>query len=543
MPTGKERIKKAFACEELDRTPWVPFVGCHGGFLLGVTAEEYLQSEDLMVRGIQKAIEIYRPDGIPVTFDLQLEAETLGCELAWASENPPAVTSHPLETGGKIEDLAIPTPQSGRIGTVLGATRRLRKAHPDIALYGLVTGPFTLSLHLLGTNIFMAMFDDPDGVKELMAFSRDVSRAMAGYYIEAGCDVIAVVDPMTSQIGPDQFREYVTPFITPVFQEIRSRGALGSFFVCGHAQQNIEAMCECKPDNVSIDENIPLDYVREICLDRGISYGGNMKLTTVLLLGTPLDAQRHALECMETGNTKGFILAPGCDLPYSTPQENLEAVSLLVTDPYQRDVVMAMQQEEKTSEILDMKEYGQADKVIVDIITLDSEACAPCQYMVESVRAVAPEFEGIVEWREHKIKTPDSLVFMTSLMVKNIPTICIDGKITFVSRIPSREELIGAIQKRIFEKLKMKIKRKKASLFILGDGGGKCLEIKKNAEKAIFELGADVDVAIVTDEKAIYSFGISPVQTPAVIMSRYQVKSTKTIPEHVIIKEWIKDIR
>ena len=36
-------------------------------------------------------------------------------------------------------------------------------------------------------------------------------------------------------------------------------------------------------------------------------------------------------------------------------------------------------------------------------------------------------------------------MFMTSLMVKNVPTICIDGKITFVSRIPPKEELIAAI--------------------------------------------------------------------------------------------------
>jgi thiol-disulfide isomerase/thioredoxin len=94
-----------------------------------------------------------------------------------------------------------------------------------------------------------------------------------------------------------------------------------------------------------------------------------------------------------------------------------------------------------------MKDYGQADKVIVDIITLDSESCAPCQYMVEAVKKVAPQFEGVVEWREHAIKKMDAVTFMSSLMVKNIPTICIDGKIVFVSKIPPKGELIAAIQK------------------------------------------------------------------------------------------------
>ena len=43
-------------------------------------------------------------------------------------------------------------------------------------------------------------------------------------------------------------------------------------------------MCDCRPDNVSIDENIPLGFVKEIALKKGISFGGNMKLTVVLLI-------------------------------------------------------------------------------------------------------------------------------------------------------------------------------------------------------------------------------------------------------------------
>ena len=57
-----------------------------------------------------------------------------------------------------------------------------------------------------------------------------------------------------------------------------------------------------------------------------------------------------------------------------------------------------------------------------------------------------------VEWREHAIKKMDAVTFMSSLMVKNIPTICIDGQIKFVSQIPPQAELIKAIQERINEK-------------------------------------------------------------------------------------------
>ncbi len=539
---GKEIIVKAFHCEEVERTPWVPFVGCHAGALIGVSAEEFLKSEEHIVNGIASAIERYQPDGIPVVFDLQIEAEIFGSKLNWSAENPPAVISHVLNDGVNLADLSIPKATDGRLPIALGATRRLRRMYPDLALYGLITGPFTLALHLLGTEIFMRMFEDEESVKELMAFGSEVGKALAGYYIEAGCDVIAVVDPMTSQIGPQQFRAFVSPHMKPLFDEIRRLGALSSFFVCGHAQQNIEAMCECRPDNVSVDENIPLDFVAEQCLARGISFGGNMQLTTVLLLGKPQDAQRNALACMDIGKLRGFILAPGCDLPYATPPENLEAVARVVHDPYERDIARTLQASALEDNALDLREYGLSNKVIVDIITLDSEACAPCQYMVESVKAVAPHFEGIVEWREHKIKYREALVFMTSLMVKNIPTICIDGQITFVSRIPSRDELVAAVQKRILEKLRLKIREKRQTLYILGDPSADAVrKLRESVETAVTELGDTTEICAITDREQMLAFGVLPEQTPAVVIARYQLKSAGQIPDKAIIKEWLKD--
>jgi MtaA/CmuA family methyltransferase len=540
--TGLERIRSAMRGEEVDRIPWVPFVGCHAGALIGATATELLESEETMLKGMEEAVRRYTPDGIPVTFDLQIEAEVLGCELTWADDNPPAVSSHALSAGRALADLSVPRPDQGRIGLVLNVARRLRQAHPEIALYGLITGPFTLGLHLMGTDIFMQMFDDPDNVHSVLGFCRDVCLAMAGYYHDAGCDVVAVVDPMTSQIGPEQFVEWVSPYATEVFDSIRQRGCLSSFFVCGHAQQNIEAMCACRPDNISVDENIPLQFVRDVCTEKGVSFGGNMQLTTVLLLGKPLDAQKNAIACMDVGGTKAFILSPGCDLPFATPPENLEAVLEVVADPYKRDVVRAMARESEDALHLDMGDYGATDKVIVDIITLDSEACAPCQYMVDAVRKVAPEFEGIVEWREHKIKYRESLVLMTSLMVRNVPTICIDGQITFVSRIPPRDELIAAIQKRVNEKFRMKIAQKKGAIYILGPENEKSKELRERIELAILELGADLSVEQVADQDVIYSYGVAPIQTPAVVTAKYQLKSTRALPEVAAIKEWIKDI-
>ena len=451
---GLELIKAAMHRQEVARTPWVPFVGAHAGKLLGVDAETYFKSEQHIVDGAALAIKKYKPDGIPVTFDLQIEAEVLGCQIKWSKDNPPAVVSHPLADGSlTLEDLKVPCRCKGRIATVMNAAVKIKENNPDVALYGLITGPFTLALHLMGTDIFMKLFEDPDYVGKVMDYCTQVGKAMSDYYIEAGCDVIAVVDPMVSQIDPLSFEMFVGPYCKEVFKHIRDCGALSSFFVCGNATQNIEAMCKCEPDNISIDENIPLDFLKEQCDKYNISFGGNMKLTSVLLIGTPEESKFEALACMDIGGKKGFILAPGCDLPMDTPVENLEAVAEIVHDTYQQDVLRAKGQVAKNVELLDLKNYFVNEKVKIDIITLDSASCAPCQYMVQAVKLAVEEIDSKnVEYVEHKIKNEEGIQMMMSLGVRNLPTICIDGKVEFISIIPPKTELVKCIKKHLDEK-------------------------------------------------------------------------------------------
>jgi len=451
--TGRNLILSALKGEPTERVPWLPFVGCHGGKLIGKTASEYLQSSELIVEGLLKAKDMYQADALPVVFDLQVEAEVLGCALEWADDAPPSVTSHPMSLmegeGKALEDLPEFSLEAGRIPMVLEATSKMHEAvGDDIALYGLITGPFTLTMHLLGNDLFMAMYDEPEKVQAVAKLAAEIGGKMAKAYIDAGADVVAVVDPMVSQISPEHFEEFVTPHVNAVFDAIHEAGGLGSMFVCGDATRNLEVMAATNCDNVSIDEQIPLDKIREVTAAQGKSFGGNMKLTVVLLLGNEIDAKIETLACLDTAGDKGFILSPGCDLPYDVPSANLQAVAELVHDPYQRDVARSL---EKTSEMnfddVVVPDYASEESVIVDVITLNSESCAPCQYMFAAAlkaRDAAPtDFK--VEVREHKIINTQGIGMMVKLGVSNLPTICIDGEAKFVSLTPDTQSLADAI--------------------------------------------------------------------------------------------------
>lgn len=447
--SGKEILLRAVRGETTTRPAWLPFVGCHGSALIGVTATEGLRSAELLVQGLLKANELYRPDGLPVCFDLQIEAEALGCQLHWADDVPPSVTTHPLAAGRRLEELPLLHEGSGRIPLALEALRQLRQRLGDrVALYGLICGPFTLALHLLGNDIFLKMFDDPAEIQRVMAFCADVAKRVADCYLRAGADVVALVDPMTSQISAAHFEEFVTPAVNDVFDHIRARGGLSSLFVCGDVTRNLEVMCRTRTDSIHVDEQIDMAVLRRLAEANRKAFGGNIKLTVTLLLGTPEECGREALQIMDVCGTRGFILSPGCDLPFHVPPPNLAAVAAMIHDPYAREVMRnarAAQASERFDDV-QLPDYEAPHGVVIDVITLDSTSCAPCQYMMEAVNMAARKTPIHCFINEHRIKAREGIGMMVKLGVKALPTICIDGEMKFVSIIPDQRTLVAAIE-------------------------------------------------------------------------------------------------
>jgi uroporphyrinogen decarboxylase len=96
-----------------------------------------------------------------------------------------------------------------------------------------------------------------------------------------------------------------------------------------------------------------------------------------------------------------------------------------------------------------MRRADMTKHVLIELFTLDSAGCAPCTYVKELVDNAKMSIEGSVEIVEHKIKDKASVKLMKERGVTAIPTICINGEAVFESILPSEEELLEEIKKRI----------------------------------------------------------------------------------------------
>ena len=61
----------------------------HAGLLKNYTAKEVLQDGEKLFQSLMEVNQLYKPFDSSVVFDLQVEAERLGCGLAWAEDTPP----------------------------------------------------------------------------------------------------------------------------------------------------------------------------------------------------------------------------------------------------------------------------------------------------------------------------------------------------------------------------------------------------------------------------------------------------------------------
>ncbi|MEG1997065.1 MAG: uroporphyrinogen decarboxylase family protein, partial [Clostridiales bacterium] len=388
-----------------------------------------------------------------VLFDLQMEAEILGCELQWADDAPPSVISHPLEeeANKKIPDIStLPKAGDGRIPLAVNMVRRLKAAVGDsTALFGLTTGPLTLASHLRGTNFFRDMFRDPEYAKALLVYCTEVNKRMAEIYIEAGVDIVAAVDPVLSQISAKHFNTFLLDCYTDLFDFIRKKNIFSAFFVCGDATRNIEVMCHSKPDCIAVDENINMAQAKEITDKYNIVLSGNIPLTSIMLFGTQQDNMKYALDMLDSLDHHNLVIAPGCDMPYDIPIENTVGVVQAIHEPEQvREMIKNYEAVDDDIQI-DLPDYSKRDKPFLEVFTLDSASCAACTYMYAAACDAKEHFGDAIDIIEYKYLIKENIARCKKVGVQHLPSLYIDGELKWSSIIPEREVLFSELEKAI----------------------------------------------------------------------------------------------
>ncbi len=323
----KEELIKCLHGEGTKRVPWLPFVGIHAAKVMGKSLGEFLYDSELISEGVVRSARLYNASGIPICFDLQLEAEILGAKTKILEKMPPAIIKHPFASNMEFPKYE---PNSGRLKIVLDAIPKAKKElGEDCALYGLVTGILTLAYQLRGRQLLDDIKDKKDEAKALLNYCKEVQLKTISAYVDRSIDVVAVVEPMCSVVNVDFCVEELFPLENELFDNIRREGLPSSFFLCGDVNEMLKEICNTSCDNICVCSNVDLNSLKQYALRANKSFGGNLNPRTEILNASKEECVSYAKKCLDIGGNKGYILSSGCDLPYDTPSENLIAISKL----------------------------------------------------------------------------------------------------------------------------------------------------------------------------------------------------------------------
>ena len=274
---------------------------------------------------ISRIVERFTPDVAFFMMDLSLEAGALGLSVRYPLFESPTVEEHPVKQADDLERLRVVDPlEDARIRSYI-RTMELLSRSISIPRAAYVTGPFTLAGLLMGaSDIAMATITDPDLVHQTVHFCTDICIRYSRALTEAGADIIVILEPTATFLSPQAFAEFCGAYVREV---IASPGAAGDavLHICGDTSHILREMCATGACALSLDSPVDLRAAASR-VGHEVILIGNIDPVGIMVQQSPQEvacATRRLLDSM--AQCDSFILSTGCDLPYETPHENIDA--------------------------------------------------------------------------------------------------------------------------------------------------------------------------------------------------------------------------
>ena len=307
-------------------------VVCHGLMdAVGVSFPQAHLDAQAMADLALAGHEILGFDTVMPEYSVHQESAALGCDVNWGDRDTmPDAKSSPY---ADFSDVEVPENilEKPSMRVVLDALSILkRNVGDEVAVFGKVMGPWTLSYHMAGTQNFLLHVGlrEKEKVIKMMRQLIPVTVAFAKAQFKAGADVVCLADHVTGDLASPRHYEEL---LLSIHKEITAQiGGPLILHVCGNCNDRLELFASAGFDAYHFEWQMgPKNVVEKV--GGKISLVGCINNAQTLYQGTPDDAYGQAREAIEAGVD---IICPECAIPLATPVDNLKAIVSAVHEGY-----------------------------------------------------------------------------------------------------------------------------------------------------------------------------------------------------------------
>lgn len=327
--TSEERLLLTVCLGEVDRLPVIQPLQTGTIELMnqsGIYWPEAHKTADKMAGLSYAAHSIIGFESVRIPFDINVEAEALGCTLDWKRwDMQPPIKAPAISSPDMIDQLEVPDPtKTARMPTVIEATGLLSskvKAEGLPVIVGIV-GPFMIAGQVRGVEQFLIeVIKRPDLAHKLLKVSTQTCIEYVKEVEKAGASAITIVDATSSPdlISPRHYDAFSKPYVEDM---IRNSKVPNILHICGKTRPILDRMVSTGAKVVSVDSSVDMADLKRAAAGK-CATAGNVSVVGSLFLGTPDEVAEETRTVIAKGVD---IPCTSCGIAPPTTMDNLKAM-------------------------------------------------------------------------------------------------------------------------------------------------------------------------------------------------------------------------
>lgn len=316
--------RELLAAERKKATPVLSFPSVQ---LLGVSVCELITKSALQAEGMVRIAERCDAGAALSMMDLSVEAEAFGSAVRFSDTEIPTVIGHIAETPEDAERLRIPAVGAGRTGLCVEAVGMAKARISDRPVLAGVTGPFSLAARLTGVSEALYLcYDEPEMVELLLEKATEFSVAYIRAFRDAGADGVMMAEPAAGLLSPELMGQFSTPYVRRIIEAVQDEHFALIYHNCGGSVlRSIEQLKSLGAFAYHFGNSVSMKTMLEL-MPQDALLMGNLDPSALFCHGTPERMHQAMRELMDScASHPNFIPSSGCDIPYQSPWENIDA--------------------------------------------------------------------------------------------------------------------------------------------------------------------------------------------------------------------------
>ncbi|MCU0861509.1 MAG: uroporphyrinogen decarboxylase family protein [Methanomassiliicoccales archaeon] len=330
--TPKQRLEAALDRQPVDHVPlFYQHLGAssHLQKSTGISVKEGFEDPEKFARLSMEAHRLFRFDNVMAGWgDILIESQAHGTK--WRFTDPrfyPRVESYvPMDQVGAIRPVD-PMQDPNWSVMLRGARIMMERIGHEVAVVGCIDSPMVISMETIGMeNLMMSTFQSPELAHYLLRTVTESSIAYMEHIHKLGMEEVFIENGSAGgeMVSVEMYEMFDRRYLAELVQWCSKLGLRTIVHNCA-AQPLYMSEAELRPTALHV--HLAAVEVGELfsnlkgktCVMAGIDHAN------LLFKRSPEDVEAEVERIIRAwGEGDGLIMAPGCEMPYKTPLENLQ---------------------------------------------------------------------------------------------------------------------------------------------------------------------------------------------------------------------------